>query len=823
MDSVQARRAELKALLDDAKQRGDAYDVQLLEASLQALGPVAPDSGKDSTAPGVARTEPARESGLKRTLREAVGPSVGIAEEAVKQGLTTVPMLGELATLGAKKAGNWLFGRSEPEAPHPALGRDDNPFPVSSGIERGVEKAFDLVRPEGEYDATDRAIHRIGGSTVLGGATPRLLASLLRQQAQGAVRSALAGGGSAIGGEIGTRAATHALGGMPGGDAGENSGILPGAMAVAGSFLGGLPFSWRQLPPNARELVKESLRGQGIAEFSKARDNLRTLRQAGVENWTPDQLFDKPGALQQLMGDTLRNAPADADSFLSRARNWATGGSSLNSGGSAQGTDLYRRVLAQPEESVTRAQALGNQIGPAVPRSAAVRDMRQASENAISDAKSLPRNVKSLFGPDATQVPPDITNAIEARLGQLAATFRSDRDAAGLVQQLQADLERLVNRQTVQLGTRSQQVLTHPEGGAARHLMTTRQVPVSVEVNTGGQLGEFDTAINVFKDRARRLEASLDQSGISGATRAKALEAIGDVQRLLDDVVTTRPQGRELTKSHFQRVEDLTSGLLGRMAGRQGVDEALPDPTNLLSAWLPPRFDARQDIATASQTLRQHGRQLAARNPNMADPELTEQLRQARSAVPQTARQLYDAEVATAFNTGVDASRASPAGGRRLAEALLAGPKGRNWNTLLTEATRDAATAANLPHDAVTRGVEQVLRALEITSRGRNVAAAEHPMNLAKLVNESEARSMFRMAQPLSQTEEGSRLIREARTSKVYRDVAKILSDPEVLEKLAEIGSSRLVDRRTAAQLQTIVQSIQNPRRIEGEEKKRAP
>lgn len=575
----------------------------------------------------------------------------------------------------------------------------------------------------------------------------------------------LSEGGSAVGESVGA------------GVAGDNGRLIGG---LIGGAVGGSPTMLRTGPGNHRQMLAEAMRDVAPGDLAAARRVQQEAQALGID-LTPEQLFSTGTGLDSLVSKVAKS-----------------------------GVDptLTNRVAGQPQAALAAARNRGNQIGPRVDEADATRDLRLASEEALQAQQRTPANVRRLFDGDEARVSPVELEGLDARLGRLQEAYRGSDETVAMIQGLRDRLGRVTDKRTLDMGTTETTKYVRPERGVAKHVPQTTSRPAQVEVNMGASVADTDLVV-------KSVEQLLKDIGIGTPAMERLMTgrvggAVKEVKDALDGIVTTRPQGRELYRARKEEEERLASTLLGKFAGRKGVDEGAPDPQGLISgAFSGDRLNER-GITTLGQTLLERRKRIPDR-----DGAPTEEALRAGRAVPQGVRVTWERAVDKAFSNAGDAR--TPFGGARLADELLGAPgsaKERNFRASMTA----AANANGLDAQAFTRGMESFLRVLKQTSNNRsgNLTPVPEATNrageLAKATAKTAAAGAVSKGWGLvtGARAMADQLTRAAREKEMAK-LANIFNDPNALQLIEELGRAPMASQRAATAVQILLGSTPEP------------
>lgn len=583
------------------------------------------------------------------------------------------------------------------------------------------------------------------------------------------IRNLLAQGLSEAGSAVGETAGA--------GVAGDNGRIIGG---LIGGAAGGSPAFLRGGSGNHRQQLIEAMRDVAPGDLAAARRIQQEARQYGID-LTPEQLFPNPTGLDSLVSKTAQS-----------------------------GVDptLTNRVAGQPQAALAAARNKGNQIGPRVDEADATRDLRLASEEALQAQQRTPANVRRLFDGDEARVSPQELEGLDGRLSRLQEAYRGSDETVAMIQGLRDRLGRVTDRQVLDMGTTETTRLQRQTGGAAKWKPVTESRPAQVEVNTGATVADTDLVV-------KSVEQLLKDIGIGTPAMERLMTgrvggAVKEVKDALDGIVTTRPQGRELYRARKEEEERLASTVMGRLAGRKGVDEGAPDPQGLVAGTFGGDRLNERGITTLGQTLLERRRRIPDR-----DGQPTEEALRAGRAVPQGVRVMWERAVDKAFSNAGDAR--VPFGGARLADEMLGAPgsaKERNFRASMAA----AANANGLDPQDFTRGMEGFLRVLKQTSNNRSGSMTPIPEATNRAGEIAKASAKTAAAGVVSKGwgfVTGARAMADqlgrAGREREMKKLADIFNDPDSLRLIEELGRAPFASQRAATTVQILLGATPEP------------
>lgn len=636
---------------------------------------------------------------------------------------------------------------------------------IRSGVNKLANEPADFGRGTGLLqDAIDQFIEppetqggKMAARVLAGGAGG---AALVRAGIGTVGRNAVAGVASAGGSEAGA-----ALGGQIGGDNGR---IIGG---VLGGLAGGVPMSIAKGQGNYQQMLAEAIKGLEPGDFASARRIALDAKMHGID-LTPEQLFDKSSGLDDLMTSLLRVGASDGK--------------------------LQSRVMDTGKATQFTAQSKGNAIGPRVDLADANRDIRLAAEGAIVDAGTTSPAVGRLFREgEAVLAGPEIDRLDEA-LSALEASYRGSKETVAAIKDLRGRLSAVTEKRQVQTGTRA---TLEPGKGAQKWRQGSE--PIVEDLTLGARAGDVDTVV-------KSVEAILKDIGVGTPAMERLLTgrvggAVGQLKNSLDNIITTRPQGAELYRSMKERQEALTSSIVGRMAGRTGVNEALPDPKTVITGNLGGNYPQDKEVALLAGALKERAARAKAAGDDVAGA-------QASRALPQAARVKWDEAVNAAFDGGPRVG----AGGAALADKLIGNNnpvKEANFRALMI-GSREAMGGED--PKAFADGMVALLRAMRASSRNRagvSVSGTQpDPRSLGSIASDASATSIV---SPVWGVARGARgyadRLADIAHQRQYEKLVQIFNDPNALQLIEQLGKMPLGSSRSGAILSTLIGAAGTP------------
>lgn len=741
---------KLQRALLDAADAGDTDGVEFYKAEItrrQARIGQGPDGAGGSAAganPSISQGE--------ANARLGKGAKAGI----VKAVTETLP---QVAAEGVK--GLLSFALLPGEAVQKFVNKIDGDKPYESATEFAHRKIDEAIPPPTK--PTDKA-----GVEIAGGGLQALVSP------GNAARNLATGLLSTAGGIAGRKTQENLTG--------DNGGITGG---IIGSLAGGTPLSIFKGRGNHQEMLAEALKGTKPSDFANARRLQTEANGLGV-NLTPDQLFSTPNGLDRLVLETL-----DA------------GG-----GGGA----LQSLLMNQVNQAKAAARGAGNRLGANPGNEAAIRDLRLSAEGAIDDVRLTPAQRK-LFDESGKMLNAPQIQAADARLSEAIKGLQAS-EARKPLQEFQQLLRRIAEYR-MEPG-----VPTGPLVGGAtgefRHLpVTDRLVPEGARSFTttltpekrkldSMKAPDLDTMI---KEALLKLDdLSISSPGLAKRQQGQISGVLGDIRAILDDITPTRVIGRDLETNRHEMRDALTAGLTGKIAGRHGVTESMPDAVGTLRTTLGANVDQEKAIATLAAALRNRAQKAAAAGD-------AEGAAMATRSLPQGARVLWDEAVDKAF-ASVN-GRVPATSGSALYSAIVGSDgsaKARNFDQLM----QGVAAAQGLDPAAVKNGMKSVLRVLEASGRNRQGVSFAGEA-LERVAGESALRDSVRAVGPLSGPAMVVDKLRMMGRERQYRELSKIFTDPNALQLIEDIGRQSIVSSRTGAQVQTLMQMLQQPSRSDSD------
>lgn len=752
-DRIQKAEAGLLSAID----QGDTDAVELFKKELATLrgGPVAGvgNSGAQGgtasgTGPALSQEQARGKFGeaLKRGATEVVTKTIPQVGAEVVKGLTGFAMLpGELVRSFANK-----------------MGGDPADFGHATDM---IHEGIDSVVPPPDTKAGRRGVEIAGGG-VSGLISPGSRA-----------RNLVTGLMSATGGVIGREAEKNI--------APDNSGVIGG---ILGTVAGGTPNSIFKGRGSYQQMLAEALKGTTPADFNTARRLQQEAQSVGMQ-LTPEQLFSNQSGLDELVHEVLRSG-----------------------GGKGK---LQNVVQGQPGKALEIARGQGAAFGENPGNSAAIRDLRLAAEGAIDDVRLTPSQ-KALFDEKGAMLSAPQIQSADAKLGAAIKDLQAS-EARKPLQDFR-ELLRKIAEYRMEPG-KPVGPLVAGRTGEFRELPKTGHL-----VKEGGQ--SFTAALSPEQKKLDSMKASdldtmikeallklddlkLSTPGLAKRQQGQISGVLTEIRSILDDITPTRQLGRGFEATRHDLRDSLTAGLTGRIAGRHGVTESMPDAVGTLRSTLGSNVAQDKDIAQLAAALRN-------RSATVGNPE---QAAQATRALPQAARVLWDEAVDKTF-TNVQGRTPSTAGSQ-LYTTLLGSPgsaKEKNFDQLV----QGVAGAYGLDPKALQTGFKTTLRVLDASGRNRSglgFAAGD----IKDAAGQSGLRDAARAAGPLSRPQMIVEKLYLAGKEKQYRKLSDVFTNPEALRILEEIGSTPMVSSRSGSLMQVLFQTLQQPGRASAEETPNGP
>lgn len=668
------------------------------------------------------------------------------------------------------------------------LGGDETHFGELTGK---VHKAIDSVIAPPETKG-GQALTRVAGGTLAGAAVPGNL-----------VRNLITGLASTVGGAAGSEV---------GGNLADDKGRVIGGLL--GAFAGGAPLSLAKGQGNTKEMLAEALKGVKPAEIEAAKRQMSEAVAMGVR-LTPDQLFAQGTGLSALLNKILGSGAGDGK--------------------------LQELVRSQPDSAMALVSALANRLG-ANPRAAvAARDLRLALEGVIGNVKPPASNARN-FGFGESRIGGGELQQIDEHLGTLANAYKGNRDTLAQIEQMRADLQRVSDTQKFTFGNKS--VLdTEPGLKSAKRLM--KSVPNEMEVNLGANPADLDMVV-------KRIKANLDDikistPGLSRLQTGQVSDATKSITNLLDQLAPTRFAGRDIHSSAMGRGEDIRASLTGRIVGVNGVNEAKPDPMNVLNLLLPAKGDQSAEISALSASLRERAaregrgvapaleaeQQATARFNGITDPaELAAANKagqraesagtnaaQANRALPQAGRVLFEQAIDNTFGRNGMSTPANA--GQSFSSAVLGGP-GSSQEKNFTALMRGIGSSVGENPQEFSQGMVNAIRVLEASGRNRSGAALGEALATrggdisSRILNSPAVVGGIASGNPVIA---GAVAVGKGLSAKFenmmyerqYRKLAEVFSNPDAIRIIVEMGKTPLMSSRQGAWLTTLFSTLQQP------------
>ena len=754
MDRNKLERAFLQAMED-----GDADAVEFFKSKLQETGsrPATPDV---APMPAGAANAPTRggstASGFGPRGR-SVDPAQTQARENVKSGFReaarSIPQVGaeavkQLTTLAMLpgEAINYAAGQLSGEGGQWGRGT------------RMVQEGIDSVITPPTTRAGKRAAS-VGGAGVAGLAFPG-----------GPLRNAVTGMMGAAGGEAGASMGQDM--------AGDSGGVIGG---VIGSLAGGAGTIHRGAG-GYKQMLADALKGTNPQDFATATRLQKEANQLGIP-LTPEQTLPFPTGLDTLMRETLE---------------------------SGAGTGKLQEVLIQQRmKAEEAARNAGNRLGPRVEDREATRTLRNALEKGMKQEGAMTPSGRALYGDNSgASVTPQQLSTIRAGLDEVLASTPIPE-----IQNRIRAMQKLIDDSTKKLEvptSTTKQVLEKREKGAAKRLMKTVEEPGTVEIPLGAPAADLSQIANWVKGELQDIK--LNTPGIERLMAGKLGAAVKRVDAALDEAIPTRVQADELFQSAGGRKENLTSSLAGQLVGKSGVDQAAPDSLGLIKTAFGGGKLMDKEIAEVAGVTLARARNLEAeaqqvgRIDQIRAAELMAEARQAREAIPQAARVLYDEAVGRALRAGPE-GRPPANFGALLFDDLIGTPeKKANFKALMQAA--GAASGAPDPK-AFAQGFETLLQVLQAS--GRNRAGVK--MSIADIQTasgQSPLRTAVQATGSLARENMLSTKLRQLAFDRQYTKLSNIFSDPEALRLVQEMGRESMMSPRQGAMASAVLQMVQD-------------
>jgi hypothetical protein len=579
------------------------------------------------------------------------------------------------------------------------------------------------------------------------------------------MRNAAANLGGQAGAEVGAGIGT--------GMAGDNGAVIGG---VVGGLTGGAPFSVMKGRGTHREMLAEAVKGLNARDFAQARRTLADAEKAGVV-LTPEQLFRTESGLDELFRSTLRSGAGDGK--------------------------LQQKFLAQALENEAAARRGGNRLGPLVEEGTATRELRRQTAEGLDDLGRTTPTVSRLYQEaPGTRVEGPRLEQLDADLAVLQDGFKGSKEISARIADVRQRLGAIAEKQKFAFGTTTQ-VTPATSGKAAK--WQTKQVPNELEVNLGTDPQQLDMVAKSVQ--ALISDMRLGEPSMERFARGPVGAAVGRLKDTLTEVIPTRPQGSELVAAIKQRQADMTSGLPGRVAGRSGPDERLPDPRGMLARELNPDYPQASEISQLAGLLRDRARtQRAQVAKDPSDVGAAQAAAESSRALPQAVRSVWERELDKAFAAGTS-GRVSGEAGAKFAASLTGTPaKAANFQRLMQEAGQ--TLGANPAEFA--DGMKSLMTALQASGRNRagvTLAAGE----IRDMQGQTPLRDVVRAFGPLSRPQMIAEKLRGLGQDRQYAKLADIFNDPQAIGLIEELGRTPLGTSRSGAIIQTLLGASSEP------------
>lgn len=715
---------ELLLLADRADKAGNAQEARELYAEYERQTRVRTSGPTAAVAPARAEGAGGGGSYSARPLRSLVQ---GATQNPVSQvGAEAGKQLFELATLPveAVRAGaNKLAG---------------DPVEFGRGT-RMVTDAVDTVipPPKGELG---KAATRVAGSGVAALAFP------------GApLRNFFTGVAAATGGELGDQTGRAVAG--PSASPGQQD-LAGGVGRLAGALLGGAPWTVARGKGTKNQMVQDSAKGLTQGDFAAAQRLQEAARAQGIY-LSPEQLFGTNSGLDELFRETI----------------------SANAGKG----QLQSAVMGQVGKAEELARATAGKMGGNVGAEQATRDLRLGAERGLENAGRLTGAQRALYGKGQAEVPPQMLSSLQADLGTLADEFKAS-EVASRIQRVQKVIDSVTEK--VRLETPNGPKAVAAGKGAAKWKMAP-QPPTVTEVPLGATAADLD--IIVKEAEGALADLTLSSPAMQKLQTGRAGEAFKRIRSVLDELNPQRTAANEMYKAAQEGREALSSSLMGRLAGRRGVNEEVPDNLGMLSSTLLSDRDNSKGIAQLAGALRGNAAKGHA---------------ESAQALPQAMRVLWDEAANKAF--APTQGRIPATAGATFAETLIGSPaREANFRQL---AQGVAATFGEDPK-AYAQGLVDVLKVVQATGRNRTglgFAAAD----LKHAAGTSAVRDAFRLTQPIAQTHVISERLRNLAYQRQYRQLEDLFLQPDVVQQISNIGAMPIVSSRRGALITSLLTSL---------------
>lgn len=552
--------------------------------------------------------------------------------------------------------------------------------------------------------------------------------------------------------------------------AGDNGRVIGGFL---GAVAGGSPAAIPKGKGNYRQMLAEAIQGLEPGDFAQAARIAAEAKRHGIP-LTPEQLFSNSSGLDKLVREVLAS-------------------------GAGPGK-LQQIVTGQPDVVLAAAKNKGADLGANPGDSVARRDIRTAAEGAIKDAGTTPSNIRRLFeGKEAYVSGPEIEKLTRS-LQNLESVYRGSDETVAMIRNLRERLGRVTEKESFDFGTK-----TGMQKGSGVQKWKAVQEPNSIEVVTGAFPQEVDLVVHSVEKLLKDL--TINTPAMERLMTGRVGGAVAQVKQMLDDIISTRPQGRELYRARKEQEEQLKAGLTGRIAGRTGVNEALPDPKATITGNLLTDEKQDRDIAELAAALR-------ARAKRAASEGETEAAAQATRALPQAMRVLWDRAVGNAF-ANTSGSR-TPFNGAVLADTLIGTP---NKQANFRQAMMDTGQALGKDPMEFATGMESFLRVLRHSSNNRTGMAFG-----TGEAAESTAAALSRAAPKVAATtavspawgvvtaaRETANKLAQVAKRRQYEQLSNLFADPDAVELIAKLGKAPLGSARAGAIINALMAGTAGP------------
>ncbi len=593
-------------------------------------------------------------------------------------------------------------------------------------------------------------------------------ASRSRQVGESVLAGAAGGAGvaKAVGGSVARSTVSGgmgALGGEAGGAAGEPFGLeVPGS--IVGGLITGSPNQVYRGRGNLTNIVKDASKGLSDQDYVKAILLQKRARAAGID-LTPEQAFDQPTGFDTLVNETIR-------------------------GGGGKG-DLQSLVNKQPLQVEEVARKVGPGVGPKA-RSAtdATRDLKESTYGAVDAEKQLSTSQRALYDDAGKTASGPQMDALQSKLAAMVEANAGSQETQTLIRDIQKRLAAVTEKTTI---TGSVPKLTERPGKPGKRLMLPTET--STELTLGADLAALDRIVKEAK--ATFTDMGIQTPGAAKIAQARYAAAAGEVEALLDDLITTRPQARDIARSAFERQDRLEAGLPGRVAGRKQPADA-PDSLSAVKSALMTEKDQAVDISELGSINRERAARLRVQARQTKDDvlrdELIKEAQQAERAVPQAVRELWEESLTKAFKS--KDGRTSPTVGSDIAAQWLTNEK--NTRALVRTAMADSRGLTGPALKEAEDGFISLLKVMEASGRNR----AGVPVSQADIragVGKSAVKTAVQLTQPLARQAVLSSTLRNIAMQKRYDELAGIFSSPDGIAKLRELANTPVMSSRASS------------------------